>query len=159
VIEFSLRNATQNDLPAILGLVKDLAEFERAPDEVTITLKQLEEDGFGDRPLFWVIVAESKGSMVGMSFYYIRYSTWKGKCLYLEDIIVKEAYRENGIGKALFEKTIEKAKEIQAKLIVWQVLEWNEPAINFYKAYGADLDGQWLTGRLYEDQIQNFVPA
>jgi len=91
-MEFSTRKATRKDLPVVLSLVKELALYEKAPEEVTITLEQLEEDGFGEHPLYWIILAENNNGVIGMSFYYIRYSTWKGKCLYLEDIVVKEAY-------------------------------------------------------------------
>ena len=147
----SIRTAKKNDLPQVLALVKELALYEKAPEEVTITLQDLEEDGFGEHPLFWIILAEYESQIVGMSFYYIRYSTWKGKCLYLEDIVVKEKYRGNRIGELLFEETIKAAKEINAKLMTWQVLDWNEPAIHFYKKFNAELDGEWINGKLRFD--------
>ncbi len=150
-MDFNIRRATKKDLPEVLALVKELALYEKAPEEVTITLQELEEDGFGETPLYWIILAEDQTGILGMSFYYIRYSTWKGKCLYLEDIVVKEEHRGRGIGKVLFEDTISAAKEINAKLMTWQVLDWNEPAINFYKKFNAELDGEWVNGKLRFD--------
>ena len=151
-MDISLRRATKNDLPQVLALVKELALYEKAPEEVTITLQDLEMDGFGDQPLYWIILAEHEHQIVGMSFYYIRYSTWKGKCLYLEDLVVKEEYRGNRIGELLFEATIKAAKEMEAKLMTWQVLDWNEPAIHFYKKFNAELDGEWINGKLRFDE-------
>jgi GNAT superfamily N-acetyltransferase len=147
-MDFTIRPATKNDLPEVLGLVKELALYEKAPEEVTITLAELEKDGFGETPLFWIILAENENGIMGMSFYYIRYSTWKGKCLYLEDIVVKEEFRGQEIGKVLFEATIKAAKEMNAKLMTWQVLDWNEPALNFYKKFDAEMDGEWINGKL-----------
>ncbi len=147
-MNISIRKATKNDLPDVLALVKELALYEKAPEEVTITLQELEKDGFGEHPLYWIILAENEDGIVGMSFYYIRYSTWKGKCLYLEDIVVKEAFRGQKIGKILFEETIKAAKEMNAKLMTWQVLDWNEPALNFYRKFDAELDGEWVNGKL-----------
>lgn len=147
-MEITVREARKEDLPAVLDLVKELAMFENAPEEVTINLQELEEDGFGEHPLYWIILAENEDGIVGMSFYYIRYSTWKGKCLYLEDLVVKEAFRRNKVGKILFEATIKAAKKMNAKLMNWQVLDWNEPAINFYKKFDAELDAEWINGKL-----------
>jgi GNAT superfamily N-acetyltransferase len=147
-MDFNIRKASKNDLPEVLNLVKELAIYENAPEEVTIKLKDLEKDGFGDNPLFWIILAENSKEIIGMSFYFIRYSTWKGKCLYLEDLVVKEEYRGKKIGEALFEATIKTAKEINAKQMNWQVLDWNEPAINFYKKFDAELDEEWINGKI-----------
>lgn len=147
-MDFNIRKATKEDLPQVLNLVKELALYEKAPEEVTISLDDLEKDGFGEHPLYWIILAENEQGILGMSFYYIRYSTWKGKCLYLEDIVVKEEFRGKKIGKVLFEETIKAAKEMDAKLMNWQVLDWNEPAINFYKKFDAELDGEWINGKL-----------
>lgn len=152
----TLREGKKEDLPEVLELIRELALYERAPEQVTITLQQLEEDGYGENPMYWVILAEEDGRVMGMSFYYIRYSTWKGKCLYLEDIIVKEADRGKGAGRLLFEATIKAAKEIDAKLMVWQVLDWNTPSIEFYEKYEAELDSEWINGKLSYDQIQSF---
>ncbi len=154
----SLRQATKADLPAVLGLIQELATYERAPQEVTVTLSDLEADGFGEHPLFEIILAEQEGRLAGMAFYYIAYSTWKGKCIYLEDIIVPEVLRGQGIGRILFNEVVLKAKEINAKRLMWQVLDWNETAINFYKKYDALLDPTWVNGRLTQEQIQRFVP-
>lgn len=147
-MSIQLRQATKNDIPSIIELIKELALYEKAPHEVTITPEMLERDGFGEHPLFWVILAEENNEVLGMSFYYIRYSTWKGPCLYLEDIIVKEQQRGRGIGKLLMDATIEKAKEMKVALMVWQVLNWNEPAINFYKKYHAEFDGEWVNCKI-----------
>jgi GNAT superfamily N-acetyltransferase len=147
-MDFNIRKASKNDLPEVLNLVKELAIYENAPEEVTIKLKDLEKDGFGDNPLFWIILAENSKGIIGMSFYFIRYSTWKGKCLYLEDLVVKEEYRGKKIGEALFEATIKTAKQIKAKQMNWQVLDWNEPAINFYKKFDAELDEEWINGKI-----------
>lgn len=147
-MSIKIRKATKEDMPAVLELVRDLAVYEKAPDEVEVTVEEYLEDGFGENPLFWVIVAEVEGEIAGMAFYYMRYSTWKGKCVYLEDFIVKEKYRRRGIGKLLFDEMIAITKEINARLMVWQVLDWNEPAIEFYKKYNAELDEEWLNGKL-----------
>ena len=140
----------------MLSLIKELATFEKAPDEVTITLEDLKNDGFEGNPLFKIIIAEDENEIVGMAFYFISYSTWKGKCIYLEDIIVREKHRGKGYGKLLFEAVISKSKSFGAKRLSWQVLEWNEPAINFYKKYNASVNGEWLNGRLAEEQINSF---
>ncbi len=144
----TLRDATPDDLDDVLALIKELAEFENAPEEVTITKQQLLTDGFGENPLFWIILAEENNQVIGMSFYYIRYSTWKGKCLYLEDIVVKEKHRGKGAGKRLFEETLQRARRMNAKLMVWQVLDWNKPAIEFYKKYNAELDNEWINCKI-----------
>ena len=150
-MNISLRKATKKDLPEVLALVKELALYENAPDEVIITLEELEQDGFDGPPLFKIILAVNENVVVGMSFYYTRYSTWKGRCLYLEDLVVKEEYRGQKIGELLFEATIEAAKEMNAKLMTWQVLDWNEPALNFYKKFNAEMDGEWISGKLKID--------
>lgn len=147
-MKISLRKAVKNDLPAVIGLIKELAEYEKALTEVKITLNDLEIDGFGENPLYWIILAEVEKEIVGMSFYYIRYSTWTGRNLYLEDIIVKENYRGNKIGEQLFEETIKEAKRMGVRQMMWQVLDWNEPAIRFYKKFDAELDPEWINGKL-----------
>ncbi|MBJ10992.1 MAG: GNAT family N-acetyltransferase [Flavobacteriales bacterium] len=151
-----IRKGTQADLPVVLDLIKELAEYEKALNEVTITLKELEKDGFGEHPWYWFIVAEIDDEIVGMSFYFIRYSTWKGRFLFLEDFVVKESYRGKGIGSQLFEETVRIAQQIEVNGMIWQVLDWNEPAINFYKKYDAHLDDEWLSGKLVKKQITNF---
>lgn len=144
-----IRRAVKEDCPRLLELVTELAIYEKAPDEVTVTLEHFAESGFGKNPVWWAFVAEEKGIIYGFALYYIRYSTWKGQAMYLEDIIVTEAMRGKKIGKLLFDKLIEEAKEKQLHRIVWQVLKWNEPAINFYKKYNADLDGEWFNCSIY----------
>ena len=151
-----IRKGTQDDLPEVLDLIKELAQYERALSEVTITLRELEEDGFGKHPWYWFIVAEVDGEIVGMSFYFIRYSTWKGRFLFLEDFVVKESYRGKGVGSQLFEETVRIAQQMEVNGMIWQVLDWNVPAINFYKKYEAHLDDQWLNGKLVKKQIINF---
>jgi GNAT superfamily N-acetyltransferase len=151
-----IRKGTRTDLPAVLDLIKELAEYEKALGEVSISLEELEVDGFGTHPQYWFLVAEVDGEIVGISFYYIRYSTWKGRFLYLEDLVVKEAYRRKGVGAALFEETIRVAQEIKVNGMTWQVLDWNTPAIDFYKKYGADLDDGWINGKLVKEQITDF---
>ncbi len=155
-IHYSLRLAVPSDAPEIFRLIKLLAEYEKAPNEVTNTIEDIIQDGFGENPIFGAMVAEADQRIVGMSLWYTRYSTWKGKCLYLEDIIVEEAYRGKGIGKALFEATIQEAKNMQAKAMVWQVLDWNTPSIEFYKKYGCELDHSWINCKLTQEQINNF---
>ena len=147
-MDFNIRTATKDDLPEVLSLIKELAVYEKEPEAVIITLEQLEEDGFGENPLYWIILAENEKGLLGMSFYYIRYSTWKGKSLYLEDLVIKEEFRGKQIGEALFNETIKTAKAMGAKAMNWQVLDWNEPAINFYKKFNAELYSEWINGQL-----------
>ena len=149
----NIRPGKKEDLPRVLELVKELAEFERAPHEVTNTLSLMEEDGFGKNCVFGFFVAEENGRILGLSLYYWRYSTWKGKRLYLEDIIVTENERGRGLGKLLFDRTMEKSLEANCTGMMWQVLDWNEPAINFYKKYGAKLDKEWINCHLEASQI------
>lgn len=140
----TVRRAERKDCPRLLELVKELALYEKAPEQVTVTLAHFEESGFGANPVWWAFVAEENNIILGFALYYIRYSTWKGQRMYLEDLIVTEAARGKGVGKLLFDALIVEAKEKNYSGIVWQVLEWNEPAINFYKKYNADFDGEWI---------------
>jgi GNAT superfamily N-acetyltransferase len=139
-----IRRAVKEDCSALLTLVKELALYERAPDEVTVSMQHFEDSGFGKNPVWWAFVAENENVIVGFALYYIRYSTWKGQAMYLEDILVTNEMRGKGIGKLLFERLIEEAKEKNFNRIAWQVLEWNEPAINFYKKYNPTFDGEWI---------------
>ncbi|MBL3656978.1 GNAT family N-acetyltransferase [Fulvivirga sediminis] len=141
-----IREGRIEDLPQVLALIKELAVYEKAGEEVENTVEQMERDGFGPNPAYGLFVAESeKGDIVGIAIYYYRYSTWKGRRIYLEDIVVTESERGNGLGKKLFDTVIAKGKEEKCTGMVWQVLDWNEPAINFYKKYyDADLDSEWI---------------
>jgi GNAT superfamily N-acetyltransferase len=144
----NIRRAKKEDCSRLLELVQELAEYERAPNEVTVTLDHFTESGFGKNPVWWAFVAEENGRIEGFALYYIRYSTWKGQRMYLEDILVTEKMRGKGLGKLLMDRLIEEAKEKKLNAIVWQVLEWNEPAINFYKKYNADFDAEWVNCRI-----------
>ena len=162
-MDIKIRKAVKEDCSRLLELVKELAEYERAPQEVTVTLEHFEESGFGDQPVWWAFVAttsspnsfstsgegETGDEVVGFALYYIRYSTWKGQAMYLEDILITNEMRGKGIGKLLFDRLIEEAREKKFNRIIWQVLDWNEPAINFYKKYNADIDGGWLNCSIY----------
>ena len=143
-MKIDIREAKKEDCPRILDLVKELAIYEKAPDEVTVTLDHFIESGFGPKPVWWAFVAEVDGIVQGFALYYIRFSTWKGQRMYLEDFYVTEEMRSQGLGKLLFERLIEEVKNKKLNGMMWQVLEWNEPAINFYKKYNAVFDSEWL---------------
>lgn len=140
----TIRQAVITDCPRMLELIKELAIFEKAPDQVTVSLSEFEDAGFGTQPIWGAFVAEIDGEIVGISLYYTRYSTWKGRRLYLEDLIVTESMRGLGIGKLLFDKTLTYGKQCGFHGMVWQVLDWNEPAIKFYEKYKADFDAEWI---------------
>ncbi|MDQ1097048.1 MULTISPECIES: GNAT family N-acetyltransferase [Chryseobacterium] len=142
--EVIIRKAVREDCAAMLDLIKELAEFEKALHEVTLDLAQFTEDGFGTSSVWDAFVAEFNGEIVGISLYYNRYSTWKGKRLYLEDLVVTERMRGKNIGKLLFDATLEYGKSNQYTGMVFQVLNWNEPAITFYKKYDPKFDDEWL---------------
>jgi len=139
-----VRRAVKEDCARLLELVNELAVYEKAPQEVTVTLAHFMESGFGKKPVWWGFVAEEDDVILGFILYYIRYSTWKGQRMYLEDFLVTEKARGKGVGKLLFDRLIEEAKEKKFSGIVWQVLEWNEPAINFYKKYDTKFDDEWV---------------
>ena len=143
-----IRKARPADCRRLLELIKELALYEKAPQEVTVTLAHFEKSGFGENPVWWAFVAEDESGIQGFALFYIRYSTWKGQTLYLEDIIVTESRRGQGIGAKLFEQILAEAKERKLVRVVWQVLEWNEPAIHFYKKYKASLDPEWINGAI-----------
>jgi GNAT superfamily N-acetyltransferase len=143
-MDVSIREGKAVDVPALLALVHELALYEKAPEEVTNTEAQMLEDGFGEHPIFGSFVAEKEGKVIGISIYYYRYSTWKGKRMYLEDLVVSEPMRGIGAGKLLFEATIAKGKEAGCTGMMWQVLDWNKPSIEFYKKYGTRFEEEWL---------------
>lgn len=144
-MEITIRKAVKADCRRMMELVEELAVYEKAPDEITVDFEHFVESGFGENPVWWALVAEINGNVEGFALYYIRYSTWKGQRMYLEDLLVTEKFRGNGIGKLLFDQLIEEAKEKKLGGIAWQVLDWNEPAINFYKKLGSvTFDGEWV---------------
>ena len=149
-----IRKGIKSDLPQVLDLVRELAVYEKAPAEVTVTVADMERDGFGENPVFQFFVAEQEQRIIGISLYYIKYSTWKGKCVFLEDIIVTEAFRRHGIGKKLFDEVVKVAKEMKAQRMEWQVLEWNEPAIRFYEKMSANFDTEWINCKLTGEQLK-----
>jgi len=144
-----VRPAVKDDMSRVLELITELAIYENAEEQVSNSVEQLIEDGFGENPTFECRVAEKDSEVVGFAIFYTSYSTWKGNCLYLEDLLVTESERRSGIGKLLFDEVLSIAKERGAKRFEWQVLDWNEPAINFYKKYKADLDPEWINGKLF----------
>ncbi len=140
----------------MLELVNELAAFERAPEQVTVTLEHFEESGFGPNPVYWAFVAETENVIVAFALYYIRYSTWKGQRMYLEDLLVTAAHRGKKIGQLLFDALIAEAREKGYKGIAWQVLDWNEPAISFYKKLNASFDGEWVNCSIEEPFDRNW---
>jgi GNAT superfamily N-acetyltransferase len=155
----TIRVGQKADLPHVLGLIKELAEYERASHEVINTVEMLEKDGFGEHPIYGFFVAELENKIVGISLYYWRYSTWKGKRLWLEDIVVTQSERGRGIGKLLFDRTMQHTLDEKCSGMMWQVLDWNEPAINFYKKYGSKISGEWLNCVLEADQIRTILKS
>ncbi|NML66810.1 GNAT family N-acetyltransferase [Hymenobacter sp. RP-2-7] len=152
----TIRRGQETDLPRVLALIQELAEYERAPHEVTNTLDMMRRDGFGPEPIFGFFVLESGADLLGLALFYTAYSTWKGRMLYLEDLVITEAARRGGYGRQLFEAVVAEARRTNAQRLKWQVLDWNEPAIGFYKKLGAQLDGEWLNGNLTAEQLAAF---
>lgn len=150
-----IRIGTVNDLPQVLNLIKDLAAFENEPYEVEVTISEMQNWGFGKDKIYDFFVMEIDNKIIGLALYYFKYSTWKGKCLFLEDIIVKENVRNKGYGKKLFNAVVEVAKNTEVKRMEWQVLDWNKNAIEFYNKYQANLDSKWLNCKLNYSQIQS----
>lgn len=153
-IMVTIREGKRADCPAVYQLIQELAVYEKAADQVEITEEELAEDGFGLDAIYHLLVAEQDDQIIGIALYYIKYSTWKGKCVYLEDLIVTEKYRGVGAGKLLFEELIKIAAKLNAGRMEWQVLDWNEPAIGFYKKYNAELDGEWFNAKFRREQLQ-----
>ncbi|GJM30078.1 MAG: N-acetyltransferase [Cyclobacteriaceae bacterium] len=146
--EIQIRKGEESDVPVVMGLILELAQYERALDRVETTEQILIEDGFGPSPSFQFLVAVSQQQIVGLSLFYYRYSTWKGKGLYLEDLIVTKEFRGLGIGKDLLKETAKYGLHNQCTAMYWQVLDWNTPAIDFYQSLGTKFDGEWINCRL-----------
>jgi GNAT superfamily N-acetyltransferase len=154
----TIRRGTEADLPSVHALIVELAIYERAPDEVTNTLADMRRDGFGPAPIFNFFVAEAaEQGILGIALFYTAYSTWKGRMLFLEDLVVTEAARGTGIGRKLFDAVVAEARRTGAHRLKWQVLEWNEPAIGFYQRLGANLDPEWFNGNLTAEQLQAYA--
>lgn len=145
--ELTIRRGRKEDLPAIHGLVRELAVYERAEEEFTASLEDYERDF--EAGIFETLVAVAGASTVGMALYYMAYSTWKGRMLYLEDFVVREAWRGQGIGRALFDAFLEQARQKECRLVKWQVLDWNQPALHFYERYNAIIEKEWWNGKIF----------
>ncbi|NJN42218.1 MAG: GNAT family N-acetyltransferase [Flammeovirgaceae bacterium] len=154
-----VRQGVKQDLPRTLELIKELAEYEHGLDQVSNTVARMEEDGFGPNSIFGFFVAECDNQIVGIAVYYYRYSTWKGRRLYLEDIVVTEKERGKGIGKLLFDRILQKVLDDECSGVMFQVLDWNKPAINFYKKYNTQFDGEWLNCHLDADEIKTILKS
>ena len=152
-----IRKATKNDMPSVLELIQELATFEKEPDAVVVTVDDLVRDGFSENPLFQCFVAEVDNEIIGMALYYYRYSTWKGKTIHLEDLIVKENKRGTGAGFALYKEIIKQGKVENVRRIEWNVLDWNTPAIDFYEKSGAKVLGDWRVVHMDENGIEQFL--
>jgi GNAT superfamily N-acetyltransferase len=153
-MSIEIRKGTATDIPFALNLVKELAAYEKAPNEVEVTVQEMTDWGFGSNNQFDFYVATENNIIIGLALYYYKYSTWKGKCLFLEDIIVTESQRGKGIGKLLFDKVVQVSKEMKVRRMEWQVLDWNAPAIEFYRKYDATLDGEWVNCKLTNHQLE-----
>lgn len=153
----NIRKGNPEDMPAVLELIQELADFEKEPDAVLITVDDLVRDGFGTTPLFHVFVAEVDSEIVGIALYYYRYSTWKGKIIHLEDLVVKDKMRGTGLGYALYSEIIQQGKRDNVRRIDWHVLDWNTPAIEFYEKSGAKVLRDWYVAQMDEAGINNFV--
>ena len=153
----TIRKGTPSDMEAVHGLVRELAEFENAPEQVETSAEIFREDGFGANPLPRFLVAETAEKLIaGAAVYYLTYSTWKGKMMYLDDLIVTQSMRRKGVGEALFGALIAEAKSLDVRQLRWHVLDWNEPAIKFYQKINAELDPEWITCKLTREQLHNW---
>jgi GNAT superfamily N-acetyltransferase len=152
-----IRKGNPQDMEAVLGLIQELAAFENEPEAVLITVDDLIRDGFGPVPLFHVFVAEVENQIVGIALYYYRYSTWKGKTIHLEDLVVKDKMRGTGLGYALYSEIIKQGKKDKVRRVEWNVLDWNTPAIEFYEKSGAKILDDWKVAQMSEEAINFFV--
>ncbi|MFV8336333.1 GNAT family N-acetyltransferase [Flavobacterium sp. RSP29] len=153
----NIRRGNANDMKAVLGLIQELALFEKEPDAVLVTVDDLIRDGFGATPLFYVFVAEVEEEIVGIALYYYRFSTWKGKTIHLEDLVVKDKMRGTGLGYALYSEIIKQGKKDNVRRVEWNVLDWNTPAIDFYEKSGAKVLKDWYVVQMDEIGINHFV--
>ncbi len=153
----NIRTAKPTDMPSVLNLIKELATYEKEPDAVVVTTDDLVRDGFGENPLFSVLVAEKDDSIIGMALFYYRYSTWKGKTIHLEDLIVTAKERGTGAGMALYKKVLEIANQEAVRRVEWVVLNWNTPAIKFYENSGATVLKDWYTVQMDDKSVHSFL--
>ena len=153
----NIRKGAIEDMSAVLELIKELATFEKEPNAVVVSVSDLERDGFGENPLFYTFIAEQNNEIVGMALYYYRYSTWKGRTIHLEDLIVKEKMRGSGLGFELYTAVIAQGKNDGVRRIEWNVLDWNTPAIEFYEKSGAKVLKDWLVAQMDENGINAFL--
>jgi GNAT superfamily N-acetyltransferase len=152
-----IRKGTPDDMPEVLALITELAIFEKEPTAVVVTVEDLIRDGFSENPLFYTFVAEVQNEIIGVALYYYRFSTWKGKTIHLEDLIVKEKNRGIGVGFALYSEIIKQGKKDNVRRIEWNVLDWNTPAIAFYKKSGATVLNGWRVVHMDEKAIETFI--
>ena len=158
-MEYSIRTGKRDDMGQVLQLIKELATFEKEDNAVEVSVKDLEENGFGNNPLFHCFVAEKNDNIVGMALVYPRYSTWKGPVIHLEDLIVTKEMRGSGLGTSLLNEVVKYGNELGVKRISWEVLDWNEPAIGFYESKGANVMRDWDVVHLDETGIKNYLSA
>lgn len=156
-MSITIRKAAITDMSSVLELIKELATFELEPDAVIVTEADLIRDGFGENPLFYCFVAELNQEIIGMALYYFRYSTWKGKTIHLEDLIVKQAHRGTGAGGLLYQKVLQQGLIENVQRMEWSVLDWNIHAIDFYKKSGANVLENWFTVQITPDAITNYL--
>ncbi len=156
-MEFAIRDAKAEDMKQVLDLVQELADFEKEPNAVEVNLDNLKDHGFGNQPLFHCFVAETEEKIVGIALIYPRYSTWKGPAIHLEDLIVTQSMRGKGVGSALLDSVVKYGGSLGVKRISWEVLDWNEPAINFYESKGARVMRDWDVVQLDEVAIKNYI--
>ncbi|HLP13699.1 MAG TPA: GNAT family N-acetyltransferase [Flavobacteriales bacterium] len=156
-MNITYRKGTKADIPELLACINELAHYEKAADQVEVDEAELLRDGFGNNPIYEFLVAEQDKTIVGIALYYYKYSTWKGKALFLEDLIVKQQYRRSGAGRKLFIEVCKIAHDQNCRRMDWQVLDWNTPAIEFYKKFEAKLDAGWLDGRLFKGDLDRIA--